>query len=116
MLRLLADENFNGDILRGLLLREPGLDVVRVQDAGLAGRDDPDVLAWAAEQNRIVLSHDRATMPDYASDRVAAGEPMPGLLLFDDRFPTGQAIQEILLIVACTRQEEWLDRVVYLPL
>jgi hypothetical protein len=30
MLRLLADENFNGDILRGLLLRQPDLDIVRV--------------------------------------------------------------------------------------
>ncbi|GEM_PF-1916250 len=35
MLRLLADENFNGDILRGLALREPKLDVVRIQDVCL---------------------------------------------------------------------------------
>jgi len=32
--RLLADENFNGDIVRGLLLRQPDLDIVRVQDVG----------------------------------------------------------------------------------
>ena len=36
MLRLLADENFNGDVLRALLLRQPDLDIVRVQDVGLA--------------------------------------------------------------------------------
>jgi predicted nuclease of predicted toxin-antitoxin system len=64
MLRLLADENFNGDIVRGLLLRQPTLDVVRVQDVGLIGTDDSEILAWAAENNRIVLTHDRATMPD----------------------------------------------------
>jgi len=62
MLRLLADENFNDDIVRGLWLRQPDLDMVRVQDAGLAGADDPDVLAWAALNHRIVLTHDRATM------------------------------------------------------
>ena len=45
MLRLLADENFNGDIVRALLLRQPDLDIVRVQDVGLAGVDDPDILA-----------------------------------------------------------------------
>ena len=45
MLRLLADENFNGDIVRGLLLRQSDLDIIRVQDVGLAGADDPDVLA-----------------------------------------------------------------------
>ena len=68
MLRLLADENFNGDIVRGLLLRKPDLDIVRVQHVSLSGWVDPDVLAWAAENNRIVLTHDRATMPDFASN------------------------------------------------
>lgn len=48
ILRLLADENFNGDVVRALLLRQPDLDIVRVQDVGLAGIADPDILAWAA--------------------------------------------------------------------
>ena len=116
MLRLLADENFNADIVRGLLLREPNLDVLRVQAAGLAGADDPDILAWAAENNRIVLTHDRATMPDYAYQRVAAGAAMPGVFIVNDRFPVGRAIQEILLMVACSDQSEWSGRAVYLPL
>ena len=46
MLRLLTDENFNGDIIRGLLLQRPSLDLVHVQSVGLAGADDPTVLAW----------------------------------------------------------------------
>ena len=116
MLRLLADENFNGDIVRGLLLREPDLDLVRVQVFDLAGADDPDILAWAAENNRIVLTHDRATMPDYAYQRVAAGAAMPGVFIVNDRFPVGRAIQEILLMVACSDQSEWSGRAVYLPL
>jgi predicted nuclease of predicted toxin-antitoxin system len=58
MLRLLADENFNGDVVRALLLRQPDLDVVRVQDVGLAGTADPDILAWAAVNDRIILTHD----------------------------------------------------------
>ena len=73
-MRLLADENFNGDIVRGLLLRQPDLDIVRVQDVGLAGADDPDILAWAAENNRIVLTHDRATMSDHAYVFTDVGE------------------------------------------
>jgi hypothetical protein len=47
MLRLLSDENFNGDIVRGLLLRQNDLDIVRVQDVGLDGFQDPDILEWA---------------------------------------------------------------------
>jgi predicted nuclease of predicted toxin-antitoxin system len=77
MLRLLADENFNGDIVRGLLLRQPDLDLVRVQDAGLAGADDPDILAWAAANNRILLTHDRATMPGYACERLGKRKGCP---------------------------------------
>ena len=73
MLRLVSDENFNGDIVRGLLLRHPALDLRRVQDVGLEEADDPTILAWAATNNRIVLTHDHATMPDFAYDRVVAG-------------------------------------------
>jgi predicted nuclease of predicted toxin-antitoxin system len=100
MLRLLADENFNGDIVRGLLLREPKLDIIRVQDTELSGAGDADVLRWAALNARIILTHDRATMPSFAYDRVAAGEPMAGVFIINDRFPVGLAINEILLISA----------------
>jgi hypothetical protein len=116
VLRLLADESFSGDIVRGLLLRRPDLDIVRVQDIGLSGADDPAVLAWAAENNRIVLTHDRATMPDCAHRRVVDGATMPGLWVLSARLPVGQAIDEILLAVSCTEQAEWARLVMHLPL
>jgi hypothetical protein len=116
MLRLLADENFNGDIVRGLLLRQPDLDIVRVQDVGLAGADDPDILAWAARNDRILLTHDRATMSDYAYERVAAGEAMAGVFILSDRFPVGRAVEHLLLLAECTEQTEWSGRAVHIPL
>ncbi len=116
MLWLLADENFNGEIVRGLLLRQPDLELVRVQDVGLAGADDPDILAWAAENKRILLTHDRATMPDHAYERVAAEQEMAGVFILNDRMPVGQSIEEILLIAACSEQPEWSGRAVHLPL
>jgi hypothetical protein len=116
MLRLLADENFNGEVVRGLLLLRPDLGIARIQDVGLSGADDPDVLSWAAANNRIVLTHDRATMPDYAYERLASGEMMAGVFVVNDRLPVGQAIQEILLIVSCSEQAEWNGSVVHLPL
>ena len=61
MLRLLADENFSGSVVRGLLLRNPKLDLVRVQDVGLSGADDPIVLEWAANAGRVLLTHDHKT-------------------------------------------------------
>jgi predicted nuclease of predicted toxin-antitoxin system len=116
MLRLVSDENFNGDIVRGLLLRRPTLDLVRLQDTGSEGVEDPAVLAWAAEHNRILLTHDRATMPDFAYARMVAGKPMPGVFVVNDRLPVRQAIDELLLVDACSEQAEWAGLVLYLPL
>ena len=116
MLRLLSDENFNGDIVRGLLFRHPGLNLRRVQDVGLEKADDPTILEWAAANNRILLTHDRATMPDFAYARVVAGQPMPGVFILNDRIAVRQAIDELLLIEAGSQQVEWTDLVVYLPL
>ena len=116
MLRLVSDENFNADILRGLYRRRPDLDVVRVQDVGLSATPDPDVLAWAAAEDRILLTHDRDTMPNFAYDRVRAEQLMPGVFLVSDLMPIGQAIDEILLAVDCLTPEECKDSVRFFPL
>jgi uncharacterized protein DUF5615 len=78
-LRWLADENFNNDILRGLLRRNPSIDIIRAQDAGLTGVDDEVLPAWAAEQERVLLTHDVSTMTGHAYRRVRNGDPMPGV-------------------------------------
>src|ERR671917_513066 len=98
MLRLLADENFDNDIVRGVLRRTAHVDLVRVQDVGLAGAEDPDVLEWAAQANRIVLTHDVATITKYAYERAKAGLPMPGVFEVSQTVPVGVAIDDILLI------------------
>ena len=87
MLLLAADENFNNDILRGLLRRNPGLDIVRVQDVGLRHAPDPIVLEWAAQEGRVLLTHDRNTVTKYAYERVIAGKPMPGVIEVDRLVP-----------------------------
>lgn len=116
MLRLASDENFNGDIVRGLLLRLPELNLVRVQDHGLEGSIDPVVLAWAAENDRIILTHDRATLPNFAYERVVAGDVMLGVFVVNDRLPVGRAIEELVLVATCSEASEWVGRVLYLPL
>lgn len=116
MLKLVSDENFNGDILRGLYRRRSDLDVVRVQDVGLDAASDPDILEWAAGEGRILLTHDRDTLPNFAHDRVRAGKPMPGVFLVSDLMPLGQAIDEILLAVECLPPEECKNSVRFFPL
>lgn len=116
MIRLASDQNFNHDIVRGLLRRLPGLEVRLVQEAGLSQADDPTVLEWAAVEGRILLTHDRATMPNFAYDRVQAGRRMPGVFLVNDRAPVGEVIENLHLLATCSRDDEWEGQVVYVPL
>src|SRR5947209_8513770 len=102
MLRLATDEDFNNRILRGLLRRKPDLDIVRVQDAGLIGRGDAEVLEWAARENRVLFTHDVTTMKQYVDERVAAGLPMPGVFVVSQQIPIAQVIEDILLLAECS--------------
>jgi predicted nuclease of predicted toxin-antitoxin system len=116
MLLLVSDENFNNDIVRGLLRRNPALDIVRVQDVGLRGEEDPVILEWAAQEGRVVLTHNAATVADFAYQRVREGKPMPGVIEVADDLPIGQVIEDILLLAEYSEQHEWEAQVIYLPL
>lgn len=115
-MRLLLDENFNGDILRGVLRRMPDLDVIRAQDIPeLAGKDDPTVLAWAAEHQRLLLTHDVRTMTGFAYERVKAGLPMPGVVEVNDDASIGEVVEAILVLVTAGLPEDIENQVIYLP-
>lgn len=116
MLRFAADENFNNDMVRGLRRRKSDLDIVRVQEAGLSGAVDPDVLEWAAREGRILLTHDVSTMTRYAYERVAASLPMPGVFQLSRGIGLTVVIEDILLIAECSIAREWEGQVRYLPL
>jgi hypothetical protein len=116
MLRFVADENFNNDIVRGILRRAPDLDIVRVQDVELSGADDPAVLDWAARTGRILLTHDVKTITQYAYERVRAGLPMPGVFEVSRLVPISVAIEDLVLLAECSLDDEWDGQVRYLPL
>lgn len=116
MLRLLADASFSGDITRGLLLRSPSLDLVRVQDIGLRTAADPIILERAAGDGRVVLTQDLNTMIGYAYERVRLGQGMPGLFVVGQDVSIGQVIEDILILAECSEEGEWEGQVVHLPL
>lgn len=115
-IRLLADENFDHRTLAGLRRREPDLDIVSVQEVGLRTEDDRAVLEWAAQEGRLVVTHDVSTMLDFAYERVAAGLPMPGVFEIPDQTPRSVIIEELLLVAAASDPDEWQNTVRYLPL
>src|SRR5436305_368734 len=107
MVRFLADENFNGDVLRGLLLRRPDLDVVRAQDLEIAGADDSSLLVFAAGESRIVLTHDRASLPDAAYALIASGQHITGVVVVNGRLPIKLVVEDLLLVVEASNLTDW---------
>jgi predicted nuclease of predicted toxin-antitoxin system len=116
MIRFLLDENFNGKIVRGLRARQPDVDMIRVQDTDLYGADDPAVLAWAAQEGRIVLTHDLDTMTKYASERIQQQQPMAGIILIRDTLPVAKVIDDLLAVLGASDASEWENRIGFLPL
>ena len=116
MLLLAVDENFNNDIVRGLLRRIPSLNIVRVQDVGLSGAADAAVLEWEAKEGRVLLTHDVSTMTRYAYERVRDGGAMPGVFEVSRDLPVGTVIEELLLLAECSLPSEWEGQGRYLPL
>lgn len=116
MIRFLVDENFNGKVVRGIRARNPDVDMVRVQDTEISGADDPTVLAWAAKEGLILLTHDLDTMTKYANERIEQGLPLAGVIFVRDILPIAQVIEDLLTIVSASEPDEWANRVDFLPL
>ncbi len=102
MIRLVADENFNNNIVRGLLLRKPNVDIIRIQDVGLSGEDDPTILEWTATNKLILITHDAESVPYFAYERVKSGLSMPGIFVVPQDVPIRTAIEDLLLLVECS--------------
>ena len=117
-MKFAVDEDFNNCILRGVLRRQPHLDIVRVQD--LLSReqrnDDQKVLEGLAAEQRVLFTHDVTTRRPYAEAQVAEGKPMPGVFEVSQYLPIGQAIEEILLVTECSIEGEWEGQIRFLPL
>jgi hypothetical protein len=116
MIGFLADADLNQGIVAGCLRREPGMDFLSANEAKLEGIPDPKVLALAAEQNRILVSHDFQTMPQHFGDFLQARGTSPGVLLVPQYLPIGEAIEELVLIWGASDAQEWENRILRIPL
>lgn len=115
-LRFQTDEDFNEDVVAGLLLLRPSIDILTAKRAGLLGSPDPVVLAYAGRQGRILISHDKKTMSGHFYDFLLAGNESPGLILMDQVLPIGLAIDALLLAWEASGPDEYRNLITYLPL
>jgi predicted nuclease of predicted toxin-antitoxin system len=114
-LRFVTDENFDNNIIRHLKQLRPDFDAVRVQDVGLRQTPDPTILEWAANNNCILLTHDIATMPDFAYARIRESLPMPGIFVFPEKASTEDLVESLILTLEASVASDWENHVTYLP-
>jgi hypothetical protein len=115
MIRFLADADLNHAIVKGCRRHEPAIDFLSANEAKLEGVPDADVLAIAAEQDRILVTHDRQTMPQHFGSFLMSGRSSPGVFLVSQQVPIGEVIDSLTLIWAASDIAEWKNRIVNIP-
>ena len=114
--RCLADHDLNEHIIDGVGRREPALEFVRARDVGIHEKPDSEVLAFAADNDFLLISHDVNTVPAQAYARVAAGQNMRGVFMVRQAQPIGPVIDSLVLIWSASEAGEWANQVCFLPL
>jgi len=113
--RFQADADFNQNIVRAVRRRDPAIDFQTAHEARLHGVDDAMVLARAAEEGRLLVSHDYRTMPHHFA-RFLSTQTSAGLLIVPQHLTLAVVVEDLLLIWGASSPEEWVNRVCYLPL
>jgi Domain of unknown function (DUF5615) len=114
-IRFQADADFNRNIVFGVLRREPTIDFQTAMVAGLEGLSDQEVLAIAATESRILISHDQRTMPLHFAEFITT-QTSSGVLIASQNLPIQEVIDSLIVIWGASNAAEWMNRIVFLPL
>lgn len=112
--RFQADADFNQNIVRAVRRRNPAIDFQTAHEAGLPGLDDEAVLEQAARDGRILVSHDRRTMPLHFANFTAT-RTSAGVILAPQSVPIVQVVDDRILIWEASEAEEWINRLDSVP-
>ncbi|MFN0107189.1 MAG: DUF5615 family PIN-like protein [Bryobacteraceae bacterium] len=115
IIRFQADNDLKFGIVKAVRRREPAIDFVSAQQAGLAGVPDPELLDRAAAESRVLVSHDRRTMLNHFRDHLAAGKSSPGLLIVSQDAAVGDVVEAVVYVWSLSDPAELRDRAYYLP-
>lgn len=113
--RFQADADLNQVIVTGVMRRQPNVSFQTATEANLEGLKDEEVLGLAAKQQRILVTHDRRTVPTEFAEFVVSNQSS-GVLIVSKREVLETVIEELILIEAVTAAEEWINRIAKIPL
>lgn len=112
--RFQADADLRQAIVSGAIRRQPNLDFQSANQAGLEGVKDPEVLAIAARDGRLLVTHDRKTMPAEFGQFMMS-QRSSGVLILSQKLPISEAINVIILVWEASTAEEWVDQIMTFP-
>jgi hypothetical protein len=112
--RFQADADFHVPIIKGVRRRERSVDFATAHEAGLAGLDDPAVLALAASNGRVLVSHDVSTMPEQFSNFIQE-RTSAGVILISQELSYREAIEGLLRVWSRSEAEDWQNVLSFLP-
>lgn len=113
--RFQADADLNQIIVSAVLRRTPAIDFRTATTARLGGLKDQEVLALAAGDGRVLVTHDQTTMPRHFGEFLRS-QRSPGLIVVPQHLPPREVADDLILIWTATDAEEWTDRIAFLPI
>ncbi|MEO0808906.1 MAG: DUF5615 family PIN-like protein [Cyanobacteria bacterium J06643_4] len=116
--RFLLDENLSPRLKQAVLRLNPEIDIIRIGDANTLplGSLDPEVLRYLERSQRLLVTDNRASMPDHLRLHWQQGRHIWGLLWTRPNTPLQVLAKEIVLVYEATSAEEWLDYLDWIPL
>lgn len=110
-----ADNDLNEDILRAAKRLQPGMDFQRAPELNLhTGIPDPEVLRLCAEENRILVTHDRHTMPDHFIEFIQQ-QDSPGVFIVSRKLSIGKAAEWLAPYWGASETEEHQNQIIDIP-
>lgn len=115
--RFLLDENVSPRLQTGVWRHTPAIDVLRVGDPGAPalGTLDPAILHSLDQTQRLLITHNRVSMPEHLQAHHAAGAHHWGLVWIRPQAQMSELIESVVLIWNASEAEEWVDQLAWLP-
>jgi hypothetical protein len=115
--RFQADADFDRRIVRSVRRHEPSIDFQFASEArngaGLRGVGDDEVIAYAAQEGRALVTHDRRTVPYHFANFILHSTS-PGVFVMAQTMQLGRAVEWLITIWAASEGEEWTNRIIIL--
>jgi hypothetical protein len=117
-IKYLIDENINPLYPKQIKLKEPDIVVQVIGEPGIPpkGTLDPEILCWCEENNFVLVTNNRTSMPVHLADHMAVNRHIPGIFILNPNLSVGENIEELILVALASEDGEYQDRIVYLPL